>query len=34
MKLGSLRPGSAILGEHRYAERIVDRLIKPDKRQK
>lgn len=34
MKLGTLRPGSALLDEHRYAERVVDRLIKPDKRQK
>lgn len=34
MKLGTLRPGSAILDEHCYAERIVNRLIKSDKRQK
>jgi hypothetical protein len=34
MKLGTLRPSSALLDEHRYAERVVDRLIKPDKRQK
>jgi hypothetical protein len=34
MKLGALRPSSALLDEHRYAERIVDRLVKPDKRQK
>jgi len=29
MKLGSLRPGSALLDEHRYAERIAARLCKP-----
>jgi hypothetical protein len=34
MKLGTLKTGAAILDEHRYAERIVDRLIKPDKSQK
>jgi hypothetical protein len=28
MKLGTLRPASAILDGHHYAERIVDRLIK------
>lgn len=29
MKLGALRPSSALLDEHRYAERILDRLCKP-----
>ncbi len=28
MKLGELRPGSSVLDEHSYAERIVDRLSK------
>ncbi len=26
MKLGAVRPGSALLDEHRYASRVVDRL--------
>lgn len=28
MKLGELRPGSSVLDEHAYGERIVDRLSK------
>ncbi len=29
MKLGALRPSSALLEEHRYAGRVLDRLCKP-----